>query len=217
MRCGTASSNPACSSGESGELTVRTKRRMGSPLSSRNISTVPLRRRKTLSAGSPSLKRICPSAKCLSVITAPFTRYAGALPDASRQPRSSVRQYPTVLRISIFPSSGCSTRSDSAEGGSIPWGPRVRISLPPAASHMNPLVAIDTGWPPLASATGISPCTCSNCSRSRSSEVQRGVPPLKSGVCLTRRHTGDQHGGDRFRGQRCGMRTGRDGDGWPKY
>jgi hypothetical protein len=32
------------------------------------ISTVPLRRRKTLSAGSPSLKRTWPSAKCVQVI-----------------------------------------------------------------------------------------------------------------------------------------------------
>jgi hypothetical protein len=43
-------------------------RRMGSPSSSRSMSTVPLRRRKTLSAGSPSLKRTCPSAKCVGVI-----------------------------------------------------------------------------------------------------------------------------------------------------
>src|SRR5262249_15976791 len=45
-------------------------RRMGSPSSSRSMSTAPLRRRKTLSAGSPSLKRTCPSAKCARVIAA---------------------------------------------------------------------------------------------------------------------------------------------------
>src|ERR1700738_189267 len=43
-------------------------RRMGSPSSSRIISTVPLSRRQTPSAGSPSLKRTWPSAKCLRVI-----------------------------------------------------------------------------------------------------------------------------------------------------
>src|SRR5262252_8187683 len=43
-------------------------RRMGSPSSSRSMSTAPLRRRKTLSAESPSLKRTCPSAKCVQVM-----------------------------------------------------------------------------------------------------------------------------------------------------
>src|SRR5262249_26262438 len=43
-------------------------RRMGSPSSSRSISTEPLRRRKTLSAGSPSLKRTCSLAKCVQVM-----------------------------------------------------------------------------------------------------------------------------------------------------
>jgi len=43
-------------------------RRMGSPSSSRNMPTVPVRRRKTQSGGSPSLKRTSPSAKCVQVI-----------------------------------------------------------------------------------------------------------------------------------------------------
>src|SRR5262245_3069130 len=41
---------------------------MGSPSISRSMSTEPLRRRKTLSAVSPSLKRTCSLAKCVQVI-----------------------------------------------------------------------------------------------------------------------------------------------------
>src|SRR5262249_14419803 len=48
--------------------------RMGSPSSSRTTSTPPLTRRKTLSAGSPSVKRTCPSAKLLVSIARPFDR-----------------------------------------------------------------------------------------------------------------------------------------------
>src|SRR5262245_58295881 len=41
---------------------------MGSPSSSRSMSPAPLTRRRTPSAGSPSLKRTCPAARCVRVI-----------------------------------------------------------------------------------------------------------------------------------------------------
>jgi len=75
------------------------------------MSTEPLRRRKTLSAGSPSLKRTCPSAKCvrvivvLSIVADPMRVVVcrGTSPSqaARLRPRAKVCTLPTAARRAV--------------------------------------------------------------------------------------------------------------------